>query len=56
MARRGKRIKFSIEIDIRKARREHRPHESGAGEHDSRPKRERTRERRKSQWGKDLEE
>lgn len=55
MARKGKRIKFSIEIDIRKIRREHRPHESGAGEHDSRPKRERTRERRKSKWKQENE-
>jgi len=51
-----KRIKFTIQIDPRKLRREHRPHESGAGEHDSRPKRERTRERSKSRWQKDLEQ
>lgn len=56
MARKGKRINFSIEIDIRKIRREHRPHKSGAGEHDSGPKREKTRERRKSKWHKDLQE
>jgi hypothetical protein len=49
-------IRFTVKVDIRKAKRKHRPHESGAGEHDSTPKRERTRERSKSRWRKDLEE
>lgn len=34
---------ITIRTDIRKARRKHREHISGAGAHDSRPKRLRTR-------------
>lgn len=46
-------IKFTIKTDIRKARRKHKEHQSGAGEYDSRPKRKRTRERENDQWRED---
>lgn len=37
--------KITITVDIRKAKRKHRQHFSGAGQHDNRPKRLRTRQR-----------
>jgi hypothetical protein len=46
-------MKISISVDIRKCRRKHCQHLSGAGEHDNRPKRSRTREREKNQWKND---
>ena len=43
-------IRFTIHTDIRKAKRKHRDHQTGSGEHDQRPKRERTRERENNSW------
>lgn len=43
-------IKFTVHTDIRKAKRQHRDHQCGAGEHDSRPKRQRTRQSQRRLW------
>lgn len=42
-----------ITIDITKLPKGHKPHQSGAGTHDNRPKRLRTRSAQRKEWIKD---
>lgn len=42
--------KHTIKIKPTKKRTGHNPHKSGSGQHDSRPKRKRTRQKQEESW------
>ena len=45
--------KATITVDIKNLPTGHKPHHSGAGTHDNRPKRVRTRSAQRQEWAKD---
>lgn len=51
----GKTKKFKVEVEEKPKRIGHQNHRSGSGEHDSREKRCRTRQKEVEKWSKDLD-
>lgn len=51
----GKTKKIKIEVEEKPKRIGHQPHRSGAGNHDEREKRCRTRQKETEKWNKDFE-
>ena len=51
----GKSKNFKIILEQKQPRKFHCEHRSGAGTHDNRPKRERTRAKQKEKWSEEYE-
>lgn len=51
----GKTKKFKIEVEEKPPRRGHQEHRSGAGNHDNREKRCRTRQKESEKWTRDFD-